>query len=126
MTTGATTTYRLELPWYRPPLTANQRLHWSVRARKTREMRHAAAWLAKAHRIPPGHLTVGLEWAPGDRRRRDGGENLAPTLKPLIDGLALDAALVPDDTPQHVERLMPVILPPPHPPGLWLTVEVTA
>ncbi len=48
-----------------------------------------------------------------DRRRRDGGENLAPFLKAVVDGLAADrgvtAGLTPDDTPDYVTRIMPRI-----------------
>lgn len=125
-----TTTYRLVLPWSTPPLTQNQRHHWSVRNRKTREIRETVAWLAKAARIPVcEHLTVQLVWAPGDRRRRD-GDNCAPTVKACVDALArgprkdlIGLDLVPDDTPEHVTVLPTLIEPPPHEPGLWLIVE---
>ncbi|WP_420112737.1 hypothetical protein [Pseudactinotalea sp.] len=58
-------------------------------------------------------MQVELVWVVADRRRRDGGENLAPFLKAVIDGLAADkgtsARLVPDDTPDYVTRVMPRI-----------------
>lgn len=130
MTDVVTTVYRLVLPWQRPPLTANQRLHWAVRSRLTREIREIVAWLGKAACIPPcGHLTVQLVWAPGDRRRRD-GDNCAPTVKAAVDALArgprkdlVGLDLVPDDTPKYVTVLPTLIKPPAYEPGMWLTVE---
>lgn len=75
-------TYRLTLPWPRPPLSANQRHHWAVRQQLTRDIRTTTAWLAKQARIPAAeHITVTLVWAPGDLRRRD-ADNAVPTLKP--------------------------------------------
>lgn len=116
--------YRLDLPWSTPPLTANLRLSWPVRARLTRDVRTTVGWLAKAARIPPAaHCTVTLVWAPGDCRRRD-ADNLVATLKPCADGL-VDAGIVPDDTPALMTKRMPQILPPPHPVGMWLDVETT-
>lgn len=123
--------FTLTLPWSRPPLTLNQRFaHWSQRSTITAEIRTTVAWLAKQAKIEPGkHLTVELVWAPGDRRRRD-EDNLAPTLKAAIDALARNRAdfigldLVPDDTAQYVTRLPIRIEPPPHPKGMWLTVNV--
>lgn len=115
-------THRLTLPWRRPPLTANQRQHWTQRHRLTAETRQTVAWLARAARIPAGqHCTVTLMWAPGDRRRRD-TDNLVPTLKAACDGL-LDARVVPDDTPQHMTKHMPIIAA--RAPGMWLDVTVS-
>jgi crossover junction endodeoxyribonuclease RusA len=117
------TTHRMTLPWTRPPLTANQRLHWAQRHRATTEVRQTVGWLARATAIPAGaHATVTLTWAPGDRRRRD-ADNLVPTLKAACDGL-VDAGVVPDDTPQWMTKLMPVITT--GPAGMWLDVEVVA
>lgn len=123
--------YKLALPWARPPLTANQRLNWRARSKLTAEVRTTVAWLARAANIAPGkHLTVGLVWAPGDKRRRD-SDNLNPTLKVAIDSLArgprkdwVGLEIVPDDTDVYVTRTPPRIVPPPHPRGMWLTVEV--
>jgi crossover junction endodeoxyribonuclease RusA len=122
------TTYRIPLPWGKPPLTANQRLYWAQRCRLTYEIRRTVAWLAKGAQIPTvEHLTVQLIWAPGDRRKRD-EDNLWPTLKACCDALArgrpdltgLD--LVPDDTSKYMTKLSPRILPPPEPAGMWLEI----
>lgn len=116
-------TYRLPLPWVRPPLSANQRLHWGTCARLARDIRTTTAWLARAAQIPAAaHLGVTLVWAPGDRRRRD-VDNLVPTLKPCCDGL-VDAGVVADDTPRWMTKHMPLILDGPG-RGLWLDVEIT-
>lgn len=131
-TAGTCRSYRLDFPWPRPPLTANQRLHYMARSQKTRMVRETTMLLARAAQIPAGrHITVCLYWAPGDRRRRD-ADNLVPTLKACADALArgrrrdwVGLELVPDDTPAYMEKLMPVIVPPPAVPGLWLEVQVT-
>ena len=49
-------------------------------------------------------------YRPRDKRRRD-PSNLIATQKPILDGL-VDAGLVPDDTPEYVNELMPKIVPP--------------
>jgi crossover junction endodeoxyribonuclease RusA len=90
----------------RPPLTANQRLHWRRKAAITRDIREATALLAR--RIPS--LTgcdVRLTWYVTDKRRRD-ADNLVPTLKAMCDGL-VDADVAPDDTPDLMTKHMPVI-----------------
>lgn len=104
-----TTTHTLWLPYARPPLTANQRLHWAARARLTADVRRTAMLLARAAHLPRDceHVTVALHYTPRDRRRRD-ADNLVPTLKAACDGL-VDAGLVPDDTPDQMTKHMPVI-----------------
>lgn len=101
--TGITFTLVFDYP--RPPLTMNDRKHWREKAKLTRLMRQTASWQARAARLPADlpHVTVALTWVVSDRRRRDGGENLAPTYKALLDGL-VDYGLVADDDPAHVTR----------------------
>jgi hypothetical protein len=98
-------TFTLVFDWPRPPLTMNDRKHWREKAKHTRLMRLAASWQARAARLPAdqAHVTVALTWVVADRRKRDGGENLAPTLKALIDGL-VDYGVVVDDDQKHVTR----------------------
>ncbi|KGF17384.1 crossover junction endodeoxyribonuclease RusA superfamily protein [Corynebacterium freneyi] len=123
-----TTTHILWLPYSRPPLTANQRLHWAAKARITADVRRTTMLLARAAKLPRDreHVTVALHYVPRDRRRRD-ADNLVPTLKAACDGL-VDAGLVPDDTPDQMAKHMPVIDPPqreaPGPRGgrLYLTI----
>lgn len=117
------TSYRIDLPYRRPPLTANQRLHHLERARRVKQVRGDVCWLARAAKIPAGRFcTVTLVWAPGDRRRRD-EDNLWPTLKAAADGI-VDAGVVRDDVPSLMCKDAPRIVPPPVPAGFWLMVEV--
>lgn len=119
------TTYILELPWDKPPLSMNDRPpHHMVKANLTRMMRETAVILSKANNLPKGleHVTVHLNWHPSDRRRRD-EENPMPVVKALCDGL-VDYGLVDDDTPEYMNKLMPTIHP--HKKGkparMWLTI----
>ena len=44
--------WTMSLPWPRPPLSLNDRMHWQVRHRLTVQVRQAAAVLARHHRVP--------------------------------------------------------------------------
>ena len=91
----------------RPPLTANQRLHWRRKADLTRAIRTATALLAR--RIPAlKDCDVTLTWFVTDHIRRD-ADNLVPTLKAMCDGL-VDADVAPDDTPELMTKHMPAIV----------------
>lgn len=107
-----------------PALTANQRLHWAEKARRTEMVRTAVAWRARQLKIPPQeYVIVQLHYVPAVQRRRD-ASNLAPTQKPAVDGL-VDAGVVKDDTAEWVGELMPIIHPPgPGPARMWLAVSV--
>jgi len=104
-------TFTLTFPWRRPLWMMNDRGHWAKKAEATKTMRTTAALMARQSRLPAGlhHVTVALTWVVKDRRRRDGGENLAPTYKALLDGL-VDYGLVADDDPAHVTRGPSLIL----------------
>jgi crossover junction endodeoxyribonuclease RusA len=120
-----TSHYEIDLPLWKgkPPLTMNQRLHWRQRAERTRKLRSAAAWAAKALQIGQHeHISVQLHYATGDNRRRD-SDNLVPTMKPAVDGL-VDAGLVVDDDPKHVTTIMPTIHTGPGKRRLWITVDL--
>lgn len=103
--------YVIELPWARPLLSLNDRPHPLRRAECVKTMRETAHILAKANNLPRDktHVIVTLFWRPPDNRRRD-AENPIPVLKALCDGL-VDYGLVPDDTPDFMTKLMPVIVP---------------
>lgn len=109
------TTLTLAVPYDRPPLTANQRMHYMQRARLTRALRDGANTAVKAASTPEQRASwplprvrVQLVWNVTDRRRRD-EDNIVPTLKPICDGL-VDAGVVPDDTPEYMEKAMPLIV----------------
>lgn len=101
--------WTIRLPYQRPPLSANQRLHWAAKARLTREIRRDSALLIRAAGVPPcERVKVRVLWCVADRRRRD-PSNVMPTQKAVVDGL-VDAGVVPDDTPDFVVEEMPHIM----------------
>lgn len=101
--------WSLLLPFERP-LSLNDRDHWRVKAKRTREWREAAGWAAREARIPRcKRVEVGLTYRPPDNRRRD-ADNLTAALKAATDGALVDAKVVPDDTDMFVARTFPVIL----------------
>lgn len=103
---GGPDTHELVFDYARPPLTANQRLHWRERADRTAGVRTSARLLAR--RIPYlGRCEVSLVWVVTDRRRRD-ADNIVPTMKAMCDGL-VDAGVVSDDTPDLMVKRMPEI-----------------
>lgn len=115
--------WRILLPFSKP-MSLNHRQHWRVKAKVTAEIREAAALVIRQARVPElVHLRAWVEYAPRDKRRRD-PINLVPTLKACEDAL-VDCGVVPDDTPDYVESVMPKILPK-STAGvgqLWLVVE---
>ena len=71
-------------------------------------MYRRAAWAALAARPgaqPPSIVEVSLPVR--DNRRRD-PHNYYPTVKAIVDGL-VDAGLWPDDTPEFVRTVEPVL-----------------
>jgi crossover junction endodeoxyribonuclease RusA len=139
---ASTATYRLDLPWSRPPLRSNDRRHWRQQATEVATVRAAVYLLAKQAKIPQGsHLTVTLHYAPGHSIKID-SHNLHPTVKAAVDAIAspprkinprkrmskpwVGLQLVPDDDDRYVTVAVPEIHRPPEPgPRCWLTVEVT-
>ena len=120
----------IPLPWPKPPLSLNDRpSHPKARNRDVQGVRSAAA-VACAERIADGSLdvlepvTVTLVWFAPDKRKRD-ADNPVATLKALCDGLA-DAGLVPDDTPEWMDKRPVQIIYRKGEPGVELHVEVTA
>jgi crossover junction endodeoxyribonuclease RusA len=92
------------------PLSMNDRAHWRVKAKQTKQVR-VDAWTAAKDAVPAlTRFTVELHYVPRDKRRRD-PENLIATLKPFVDGL-IDAGVAPDDCPPYYTTTMPVVDPP--------------
>jgi crossover junction endodeoxyribonuclease RusA len=90
---------------------------WRARHALTAAWRHATARHAVSIRHAT-HIPMAGSWSPRpmlvqvgfevhDQRRRD-PHNLVPTVKPIVDGL-VDAGLVPDDTPEWVSVLEPLL-----------------
>lgn len=118
------TRYDIRLPWDKPPLSLNDRGNWRGRHRRTSQVRAVAASLTRAQHIPPAQrVRVTLTYVPRDGRRRD-ADNLVATSKACCDGV-VDAGVVRDDTPDLMDKPMPVIAPPnPKDPHLVLTIEI--
>lgn len=119
------------LPWTSPPLSLNDRGHYMARARVVADVRRAVYLMARAHQLPTGldHVTVQLHYRPRDNRRRD-TDNLVATLKPCCDALAAGTprhpgyGVVPDDTPQYMQKPEPIIHPAEkgQPGQLWIDI----
>lgn len=123
-----TKTWSLLLPYRRPPLSLNRRLHHMVEYRLKAEMKQAAIVLAKANRLPAMKaVTAELIWCKGDNRTAD-SDNISPNLKPLLDGLVA-AGVLPEDNANHVLRTSTRIVLrrddnyPNHGPRLYLTIR---
>jgi crossover junction endodeoxyribonuclease RusA len=104
------TQYEIVLPYTKPPLSLNQRLHWAVKAKLVKEVRTATAQLAKQAQIPPLEaVEITLIYTPKTARKRD-TDNLFATLKPAVDGL-VDAGVIADDNTEIVTKLSVLIAP---------------
>ena len=95
----ASATFALHLPIRDIP-NSNDRVHWSVTARKRAHMRAAtAALVAGMHTTVDSPAELTLTFAFPDKRRRD-LDNV--DCKGLIDGAVTDAHLLPDDDSKHL------------------------
>lgn len=84
-------------------LTANQRLHWSTRMRRTRMLRAYAASEARIHGLAGRHLgpSVVTAMIGYPTTGRADPTNAEPTVKAIIDGL-VDARVWDDDDHLHI------------------------
>jgi len=96
-----------------PLMNMNHRQHWSVRHRRTRAWRDATCWAAleqlgstPSARARPACFVAVVLPVP-DLQRRD-PSNLALTQKAIVDGL-VKAGVWPDDTPEWVTTVEPVL-----------------
>lgn len=104
--------WRLELGT-RPPLSMNDRRHWTASSKAVKQLRHLTATRAASLGLPKNleHISTQLVWLTPDKRRRD-EDNITSTAKAAWDGL-VDYGIVPDDTPNYMTKLMPRIIPHP-------------
>lgn len=103
-------TWIIELPYDKPPLTGNgiQRMHRLQKGRVTKKLRATTAKLVAKAGVPTlDAVSVQLVWLVPTAHRRD-EDNVVPTLKPICDGI-VDAGVVADDTPDRMEKGMPII-----------------
>lgn len=119
--------YRIDLPWTKTPINANDRHHWRAKARIVADIRRDTHILAKAARLPKGvpHVSVTLHYAPRTNGRRDADNLVVPFFKSLCDGL-VDYGLTADDTPAEMTKHMPIIEPKSvtGQGQMWLTITV--
>lgn len=89
---------------FQPPtiyLNSNDRIHFQVRATRTRAWRETAWVYAKVNRLPRlEKARIVVTYGFPNRRRRDVG-NLYPTSKAIVDGL-VDAGVLDDDDDTHL------------------------
>jgi crossover junction endodeoxyribonuclease RusA len=118
-----TGTWTIRLPYTRPPISLNSRMHWATKARFTREIRSLVAFTARQQRIPAmDSAHIELHWVPRDRRRRD-SDNPYPTLKAAIDGLRDARVLSIDDSSEYVTSRVVIDPANPRDPHLLLVLE---
>jgi len=108
---GAGMTRQVAFPAGMDLLLSNDRLHWAVRAARTKQLRKAGFAVARQQRLPRlGRVKIVAEWQPPDRRRRDAAA-IAPTVKALVDGI-VDAGVLADDCgtllTEEIYRIGPV------------------
>jgi hypothetical protein len=97
------------LPYDRPPLSMNKRLHHMAEYRVREQIRTDVLALARFYKLPKGleRVHVVLHWSPIVRRTRD-TDNPGPTVKAILDALKPGTpkkpghGLVPDDDSEHV------------------------
>lgn len=82
-------------------LSANQRMHWAPRAKRTRALRELAKIRSEIDRIPTHDVTHVAAFIGYPRNGKADPANAAPTVKALIDGM-VDAGVWPDDDSTHV------------------------
>ena len=127
--------WTVRLPWTKPPLSLNDRSHWRKKAADTATVREESAdciyhVVGRTFRYDGTPSTTcdrvkaTLTYYPRDKRRRD-ATNLVATYKAVIDGM-VDAGVIPDDTPEYLVEVMPVIAAPDGDPRLVLHIEEIA
>ena len=109
----------IKLPFKKLPLSLNDRMHWAQKNKITKQLRMIGR--TKSRMIPDlPRCRVELIWYVNTRHRRD-VDNAYATLKPLADGL-VDAEIVPDDTPEWMEKLVRIEYRPGQDAGMVLRV----
>lgn len=82
-------------------MSANQRLHWADKAKRTKAVRQLANYAARAQSIPEHDVTHVAAFIGYPRAGKADPSNSFPTIKAAIDGL-VDAGVWPEDDSTHV------------------------
>ena len=102
-------------------MSLNDREHWRVKAKRTKNWRTAAFIAARnAGTRNVGPSLVQITFSVGRNVKRD-AHNMAPTIKAVVDGLT-DAGCWPDDDTGHVAIVDPKFV---KRPGQLVEVELT-
>ena len=80
-------------------MSANQRLHWAAKAKRTKAIRSRAAWIARGHIITTP--TIAVVHVSYPRNGTADVDNAQPTWKAVCDGL-VDAGVLPGDDSKHL------------------------
>lgn len=103
------TQWTLKMPFDRPPLSLNDRFanyhqERSLQQGIAHDVSIVARRAAQLGFLPRDlqRIAVELIYYPSNNGRRD-ADNIAATLKPILDGL-VDAKVIPDDKAEHVVR----------------------
>ena len=111
----------INLPYQKPPLSLNDRMHWRKKAKIAKEIR-TYVYEECVEAVPVcGAAFVELHYVPRDARRRD-RDNLVPTLKHAIDGM-VDAGVVEDDDHTHMDWRIIIDAPNRVNPHLYLVIK---
>lgn len=114
--------WTIPLPGYTtPPLSLNHRLHWRAEARIKADLVDIGIVYSRKLAIPAlDRFAAVLHYAPRQNRTRD-TENIAPTVKPVVDGFCR-ARGIPDDRAHYFPQ-PPVIHDATGEPGrLWVVI----
>lgn len=94
------------------PLSINEanQLHWAVKKRRLDPWRTAtfAAWTAAGRPVVDGPVTVTVTFSFARHGRRDAHNYVGTNVKTIVDTL-VSAGMVPDDTPDWVTVVDPVL-----------------
>jgi hypothetical protein len=97
------------LPWDRPPISLNSRLGWAALYRAREGAREAAEWVVRDLAPFPGPVEIEIVRYLGNRAAAD-PDNLAATLKPVIDAM-VRARVLPSDDAATVVRTSQRVVP---------------
>lgn len=101
-------TIRLLYPRPIAGLSANDRVHYRVKARNTATIREQVSYMVRAAKVPQlERICVDVTWYVTDSRVRD-SDNLAPWLKVIYDAIGssrgVSAHIVKDDSPKYMVK----------------------
>lgn len=82
-------------------LSANQRMHWAPKSKRTAQLRNVGWAEALRQQVGTHGCTHVLAYIAYPRNGKADPANAAPTVKALIDGM-VDAGVWPDDDSTHV------------------------